>query len=142
MVFIDALTNEDKPEASAKVEKDHAKGMLIQEAALWLWARSYRSQEQGADSRARGTGLSRALALNYKKMNLMLEDRADNQLWDLELASGCDQLVYYFQADMEGCLADVRKVEYATDILAGADNFIELYRLRNAELNSKGKSTA
>ncbi|KAF9156928.1 hypothetical protein DFQ26_009169 [Actinomortierella ambigua] len=189
---IDALTSEDKPEASAKVDKDHAKGMLIQEAALWLWRDRIgpKNKELIAELEALGcqwvgnelvvTGtrllgetflhytkarvkfplramgasaalgllvvmsLERALALNYKKMNLMLEDRADNQLWNLELASDCDQLVYYFQADMEGCLADVKKVGYAPGILTSGSNFMQLYRLRNAELSdsTKGKSAA
>ncbi|KAF9153119.1 hypothetical protein DFQ26_000667 [Actinomortierella ambigua] len=88
--------------------------------------------------------LEKTLALNYKNMDLMLEDRADNQLWRLDLASDCDNLVYYFQADMEGCLADARNLEYAPGILMGRDDFMQLYRLRHAEItrNIKGKSAA
>ncbi|KAF9583006.1 hypothetical protein BGW38_010433 [Lunasporangiospora selenospora] len=189
---IDALTSEDKAEASVKVEKDLAKGRLIREATLWLWRDligaknkdliaelealgcqwvgnelvvtgtrllgetflhynkakiKFPLQAKGA-STALGLlvvmSLERALTLNFEKMAIMLEDRADNQELHLELASDGDHPVYYFQADMKGCLADVKSMRYAPGILTSEENFMQLYRLRNVELGrkTKGKSAA
>lgn len=67
-------------------------------------------------------------------MAIILEDRADNQV-----ASDGDYPVYYFQEDMESCLADVKKVRYAPDILTSEENFMELYRHRRSELGTKTK---
>ncbi|KAF9301652.1 hypothetical protein BGZ74_006459 [Mortierella antarctica] len=182
---IDALTSEDKAEASAKVEKDLAKGRLIQEATLWLWRDligaknkdllaelealgcqwvgnelvvtgtrllgetflhynkakiKFPLQAKGA-STALGLlvvmSLERALTLNFEKTAIMLEDREDNQVSHLELASDSGHPVYYFQADMKGCLAAVKSVSYAEGTLTSEKNFVKLTRLRKAELSHK-----
>ncbi|KAK3810158.1 MAG: hypothetical protein J3Q66DRAFT_404926 [Benniella sp.] len=155
---VDALTGEDKPESSAKVEKDLAKNKLIQQTALWLWR--HRIGPENKDLLAElevlgcqwvrnkfivtGTrllgntfvhynkaivefplrlkgattalgllviiSLERALTPHFKKMNLILEDRAVNQISHLELSSNGDYTCYYFQADLENCLAEIREM--------------------------------
>ncbi|KAF9969743.1 hypothetical protein BGZ73_007759 [Actinomortierella ambigua] len=80
-----------------------------------------------------------ALKLNFKKMAIVIEERTDSQVSHLELASDIDRPVYYFQADMKGCLADVKSAKYAPGILTSEENFMQLYHLQNIELGRKIK---
>ena len=65
------------------------------------------------------------------------KDHADNRVSHLELALDGDEPVYYFQADIKGCLADVKNMGYAPGILMSEENFMQLYRIRSVELGRK-----
>lgn len=60
-----------------------------------------------------------------------------NQISHLELSSDGDYTCYYFQADLENCLAEVREMSYDPDILCSSHNFMALHRMFDKEKETR-----
>ncbi|KAF9163654.1 hypothetical protein BGX20_001252 [Mortierella sp. AD010] len=77
--------------------------------------------------------LERTITLNFRKMELILEEKASQQISDLQLASDYDATCAFFAADEEACLKEVRQLTHPTDVLTGAKNWQQLKRLEQQE---------